>query len=348
MKKTISIIILNYNGKKFLGDCIKSVLMQSYSDFEIIFVDNGSTDGSIDFVKSNFNDTRLKCYSTGENIGFAGGNNYGLKYAEGEYIVLLNNDTVADKNWLKNLFEVISKNKNSGAVQSLVITEGIPLKYYEINGTLNLFGHNIMEVFPIGEDGIGNIFQVTGCSLITRKKMIEEIGGLFLDEYFMYAEDSYFSFKLKFAGFDILHNSNSVVHHKGNATSKDFKNSLVTFYQERNRILNFLLFFSNKFLLKYFPLLLFNLKIKLIYSILTGKYSFYGILKAYLWFIKNIKWIKLQRKETAKYKKVNEEEIIKLLSCKMSNGNNLFDKLLNFTSLLYCKITRIKVIELKQ
>jgi GT2 family glycosyltransferase len=343
----ISIIILNYNGKIFLEDCLKSVFSQSFNDFEIIFIDNGSTDDSLNFVKQTFNDKRLKCFSSEENIGFAGGNNLGFKYTTGEYIVLLNNDTIVEKDWLINLYDVIRENDKTGAVQSLVITDGIPLKYYDINGTLNLFGHNIMEVFSIGDNGIGNIFQITGCSLVTRRKTIEDIGGLFLDEYFMYAEDSYFSFKLKFAGYDILHNAKSIVKHRGNSTSKEFKNNFVTFYQERNRILNFLIFFSPVFLIKYFPLLMFNIKIKLLYSIFTGKYSFPGILRAYLWFFKNIKWIKLQRKEIVKYKKVKEEEIIKLLSCKISNGNNLLDKSLNFISLLYCKITRIKVIELK-
>jgi len=300
----------------------------------------------MDFVKQNFNDSRIRFISLEKNIGFAGGNNLGLKNAEGEYIVLLNNDTVVDTNWLKVLYETIEADTKTGAVQSLVLTDGIPLRYYEINGTLNLFGHNIMEVFPISGNGIGDIFQVTGCSLITRKKTIEKIGGLFLDEYFIYAEDSFFSFKLKFAGYNILHNSHSIVNHKGNATTKKFRNNFVTFYQERNRILNFLLFFSNKFLLKYSPLLIFNFSIKLIYSVLMRKYSFLGILRAYLWFIKNIKWIKLQRKDIAKYKKVEEEEIIKLLSCKISNGDNFLDKLLNKISLLYCKITNIKVIEL--
>ncbi len=342
----ISIIILNYNGKIFLEDCFKSVLNQSFEDFEVIFIDNNSTDNSFDYVKERFNNEKIKLYQLKENLGFTGGNNYGLKFAKGEYIVLLNNDTIVEKDWLKYLYETIIRNEKIGAVQSLVITEGIPSKYYKINGTLNLFGHNIMEVFPIGADGIGNIFQVTGCSMITRRKTINELGGLFLNEYFMYAEDSFFSFKLKFAGYNILHNANSIVKHKGNATSKDFKNSLLTFYQERNRILNFLIFFSGSFLLKYLPLLIFNFKIKLFYSIFTLKYSFLGILKAYIWFFKNIKWIKYQRKEIEKHKVVSEDEIIKLLSCKISNGDKFIDKVLNRISLIYCKILSIKVIEL--
>lgn len=345
MSPIVSIIILNYNGKEFLKDCLDSVLVQTFRDFEVIFVDNNSSDDSMDFVKKNYTDSRLKVLSTERNLGFAGGNNFGLKNSNGEYIVLLNNDTEVSENWLQSLYDTINNNEKAGAVQSLVITEGIPLKYYDINGTLNLFGHNIMEVFPIDKNGIGEIFQVTGCSLIIKKDVLEKIGGLFLDEYFMYAEDSLLSFKLKFAGYKILHDANSLVHHKGNATTVKFKNSFVTFYQERNRILNFLLFFSKSFLIKYFFLLILNLKIKILYSLFSRKYSLKGILKAYWWILKNINWIKRQRLEINKYKTVDEKEILKLLSCKMSNELGILDKILNKISFLYCMILRIKTIE---
>jgi GT2 family glycosyltransferase len=345
----ISIIILNYNGRKFLADCLQSVLFQSYTDFEIIFVDNNSSDGSLDFVldKDNFNDTRIKCFSTERNLGFAGGNNYGLKYAEGEYIVLLNNDTVVDKDWLKFLYEAINKDEKTGIVQSLVYTEGIPEKYYFKNGTLNLLGHNIMEIFDIGKDGTGEIFQVNGCSLIIRKELVKSFGGLFLDEYFAYAEDSYLSFKVKFAGLKAMHTSKSIVKHFGSATTKEYKSLFRTFLQERNRLLNFLIFFSKGFRLKYYPILLFNLKLKLFMSLFPGKYSFSGVLKAYIWLYKNRNWIKEQREKENRFKKIDENEVIKYLSGKLFNGKNLLEKFLNFFSLLYCRILNIKVIEIK-
>lgn len=347
MKRTISIIILNYNGKKFLGDCIKSVLSQSFPDFEIVFVDNNSKDDSIDFVTQNFSDCRIKCYSSEKNSGFTGGNNFGLKYAKGEYIVLLNNDTVVDKDWLKNLYDVVSNDENVGIVQSLVYTEGIPEKYYKKNGTINLLGHNIMEVFEIDKNGIGEIFQANGCSLIMRRELIKSLGGLFLDEYFAYSEDSYLSFKVKFAGLKIIHTSNSIVKHLGSATTKDFKLSFRTFLQERNRLLNYLLFFSRNFRLKYYPYLLFNFTFKLFLSVFSSKYSLSGVMKANIWLIKNKKWIKEQRSNINKIKKVNDKEVIKYLSGKLFNGDNLLEKIFNFFSLLYCKTVNIKVFELQ-
>lgn len=115
-----------------------------------------------------------------------------------------------------------------------------------------------MEAFDIGEDNIGEIFQATRCSLITRKNFVYSLGGLFWDEYFAYAEDTYLCFKVKFYGQRIMHTSKSLVHHKGNTTSLKQKSSLLYFYQERNRLLNFLLIFSKNFLIKYIPYLVFN------------------------------------------------------------------------------------------
>ncbi len=336
---------MNYNGRDFLEGCLDSVLGQTFNDFEIIFVDNNSTDDSINFIKSNFSDNRIKIVVSEKNLGFAGGNNLGLKNTSGEYIVLLNNDTVVDKDWLKYLYELINSDETIGIAQSLVITEGIPSKYYEKNGTVNILGHNIMEIFDIGEDGIGEIFQATGCSLIIRKNLSHEIEGLFLDEYFAYAEDTFLCFKVKFFGKRIMHTSKSLVHHKGNATFKKQKSTSLYFFQERNRLLNFLLFFSKPFLIKYIPYLIFNFFIKLFASLFEKKYSAIGLIRAYFWLTTHYKWIKEQRHKLNKLKTVDDNEVLKFLSGKIFNGDNFLERVINYFSLVYCKLTRIFVIE---
>ena len=85
MNESVSIIILNYNGEKFLKECISSVLVQSYSEFELILFDNNSTDGSIKFIKENFHDKRLKIVESAVNLGFAAGNNEALKHCTKGY-----------------------------------------------------------------------------------------------------------------------------------------------------------------------------------------------------------------------------------------------------------------------
>lgn len=320
-------------------------MAQSYQNFEIIFVDNNSADESVSFVSENYDVGKIKIVRSEMNLGFAGGNNLGYKLCSGEYVVLLNNDTVTDKDWLKNLIDCIESEPNTGMAQSLVITEGIPAKYYEKNGTVNLLGHNIMEFFEINSNGIGEIFLASGCSLIIRSKLVDEIGGLFPDEYFAYAEDTYLCFKVKFRGLKILHTSKSVVHHKGGGTSEGRKPSAMYFYQERNRLLNFLLFFSGGFVIRYVPYLLLNFVIKLIASVFSPRYSAGQLVKAYAWIPANIGWIKKKRSELDSIKIANEKYVLGYLTSRLFNGNNVPEKIFNFISLLYCKITFIRIFE---
>ncbi|MEZ4689089.1 MAG: glycosyltransferase family 2 protein [Ignavibacteria bacterium] len=265
----VSVIIVNYNGKHFLKECFESLSGQSFSDFEIIFVDNFSDDGSFEFVQENLNYGNVKFFRTDKNLGFAGGNNFGLKHCSGEYIVLLNNDTVVETDWLKELLDCITSHKDTGMAQSLVITEGIPLRYYEKNGTVNLLGHNVMEIFDIDKDGTGEIFQANGCSLIIKKELAHQLGGLFPDEYFAYSEDTYLCMKVKFRGLKIMHTSRSVVRHFGGGSGKNKKPSHLFFYQERNRLLNFLFFFNTGFVIRYIPYLIFNFYMKLVLSLFS-------------------------------------------------------------------------------
>lgn len=327
---------------------MNSLLNQTFTDFEIIIVDNNSSDGSYEYLKENYNSDKIKLHKTDSNIGFAGGNNFGFGFCSGEYVVLLNNDTVTDKNWLKALIDCIEPDENTGIVQSLVVTRGIPRKYYEKNGTINLLGHNIMRVFDIYRNGKGEIFQANGCSLIIRRKLADELGGLFPDEYFAYSEDTYLCFKVKFYGLKIIHTSDSIVNHFGGGAADKDNPGAMFFYQERNRLLNFLFFFSEKFIVKYIPVLILNFMLKSFASLFKKKYSFKELLRAYFWIIKNQAVIKQKRISLNKIKKVREDEVLKYISGKLFNGDNIFEKVFNFIMSAYCKITAIHVLENKK
>lgn len=324
------------------------MLNQSYDDFEIIFVDNNSTDGSCRFIEDNFNNEKIRLIKSDKNTGFAGGNNSGYKHCKGDYVVLLNNDTTVEKDWLKNLIECIESDEKAEMAQSLVLTRGIPSEYYEKNGTVNLLGHNIMRVFEIDKYGRGEIFQANGCSLIIRKSLADKFGGLFPDEYFAYAEDTYLSFKVKFYGGKILHTSASVVNHFGGGASEDADRSSMYFYQERNRLMNFLIFFSGKFIIKYIPVLFLNFFLKTVASVFSGKYSFAKLVKAYLWLLINYNFILKKRKESVKMKKVNDDNVLKYISCKIFNGDSMIENLINYLMFIYCKVTAIHALENKK
>ncbi len=344
----VSILILNYNGFRFLKNCLDSVLSQSYKNFEVIFFDNASTDNSINYVKGNYNFEQIKIISSKVNLGFTGGNNKGLKHCSGELIVLLNNDTIVEKSWLKNLIEDYDSCENPGIIQSLVITEGIKPEYYEMNGTINLLGHNIMKQFEIAEIGIGKILLATGACMMFRKSLVKELDGLFPEEYFFYAEDTFFSLRSIFAGYNNYHTSNSAVRHIGSGSIGKKKNSFVTFCQERNRLLNFLVLFSPKFFIKYIPFLIFNFFVKIIRGLVSSQYSLTGLFRAYYWLLANTDWINNKRDELSKYKKISEEEVLKLISGKIFNGENILEKIINFFSVSYCRIASINILELQK
>lgn len=334
MSEAVSIIILNYNGKQYLDDCLSSVLKQSYSNFEVIFFDNNSEDDSISYIKNNFADSRLKVISSEKNLGFAGGNNEALKHCSNDIIVLLNNDIIAENDWLANLAEAV-KDGNTVA-SSFVITEGIPEKYYNTNGSVSYLMYNIMNIFP----DIDDEFYPNGCSLIFRKS---EIGIPFDDDYFFYGEDVYLGLKARFKGMRIKFVKSSIVHHRG--TGSVTTNSFRTFCQERNRFLNLYLFFSFGFIVRMLPYIAFNHTLKTLISMFSSKHSTVGLLKAYFWFYFNIPTILKKRKELEPVRQVNEREIINYISSKIVNEGSAFAAILNRLSYLYSRLVGIKPVE---
>lgn len=338
MKRTqhlVSIIIVNYNGYRFLKDCLDSVLAQTYRQFEVLLVDNASTDESVKFVKEHY--PRIRVVESKENRGFAGGNNMGTMHAKGELVVLLNNDTIVKQGWLQGLVDAV-KPTQVALASSLILTDGIPEKYYERNGSINFLGHNIMRIYEKPND----IFFAGGASLICKKDLL---GMPFDDLYFAYAEDVYLSLKARFMGYSVTHTNDSVVCHFGSATVGKKKSILWSFYQERNRLLNTLLFFSPLTLFKLTPLFLVNIAAKFAWSVLGTKYSFMGLARAYTWLLMNIPVILSKRRELRNTKRIDETAVIKEITCKITNGESLFGKFLNFVMMLYFRLVNIRTIE---
>jgi hypothetical protein len=334
MNELVSIIILNYNGKRFLKDCLDSLLAQTYPEFEIILFDNASVDGSVEFVQSTFTDPRIKIIVSDENLGFAGGNNEALKHCTSDLIVLLNNDTRTEKDWLEHLVRAM-QSRNTIA-SSFVITKGVPGKYYETNGSVSYLMYNIMNVFPDIEDE----FYPNGCSLIFRKS---EIGEPFDSDYLYYGEDVYLGLKARFKRMNIRFVKRSVVHHFGSGTST--KNSKRSFYIERNKFLNLYLFFSPLFIIRLLPYITLNHTLRTVISLFSPKISFAGTLKAYLWFYLNIPLIIKKRKELQKSFKIHEKEIIGLISSKIFNDGSAITRMVNGVSYLYSRLVGIKPVE---
>jgi O-antigen biosynthesis protein len=239
VSKKVSIIIPNYNGQKYLGECIDSLHRLDFprDQYEIIVVDNASTDNSRDFVLSVYPDVVL--IQAQENQGFAGGCNLGIRTSRGEYLVLLNNDTVVDANWLKELVAVADKDKDTSIVGSKLLFKNSPT---EIQNAMSYLtdrgdgGDMGSHQFDEGQyDTTRETMAVCGASMLIKRKLIEEIGAL--DEDFLaYYEDMDLCYRARLYGRKIVFAPRSVVYHVHAATSGEWS-PFFTFLVFRNKLL---------------------------------------------------------------------------------------------------------------
>ncbi|MCL0036174.1 glycosyltransferase family 2 protein [Dehalococcoidia bacterium] len=213
--KKVSVIVVNFNGMSHLEVCISSILNQTYRDFEIIFVDNGSTDGSLDYARRRF--PELIVVANRDNLGYAGGINEGLKLASGEYIAAHNTDTEVDEHWLAHMVRFLDENQKAGAVTPKILL-------YHDRAKLNALGLNIhitgvSFVRALNEDsknysnGHVRVSGVSGCSYLIRREILEKIGGV-PDICFMNNDDTVLSWILNLMGYEIYCIPQSVIYHK--------------------------------------------------------------------------------------------------------------------------------------
>jgi len=219
----VFIIILNYNGKDVIKKCLSSVFKIDYPNFEVIFVDNNSVDGSLEIAKSNF--SKAIFIKNGENLGFSAGNNVGIRYALeriAEYILILNNDTEVERDFLGKLIAVAEKDKKIGLL-SPVIFDGHSRQIWFSGGKIKWSRMKTLHLKKVKTEDYYKSDFVTGCAMLASAKVFKEI-GLFDEDYFLYWEDADFSFRTKKAGFrNIVVSSSWVYHYEVSEKNKQSK-----------------------------------------------------------------------------------------------------------------------------
>src|SRR3989344_1110058 len=228
----ISIIILSYNTKKLTRACINSVLKFSKNiQFEIIVVDNASTDGSLEALKKRKD---IILIESEKNLGFAGGNNLGIKIAKGKYILLLNSDTIFHENSCKRMIDIISNNLNIGIASCKLLNEDGSIQknggYFpdlwhvfmwstfidEIPFVQNLFGSyhpHIGSYYNLGHKQD----LVTGAFFLIRREVVDSIKS-FDENFFLYVEELEFCYRAKQKGWGVLYTPETSITHLGNAS----------------------------------------------------------------------------------------------------------------------------------
>lgn len=237
MTPLASIIVLNWNGETLLPDCLDSLIVQTYPRVEILVVDNGSTDGSVRLVRHRYGD-KVRVIETGVNLGFAGGNNAGIREAHGEYILLINNDAAADAGWVEALVREAETDGRIGMCASKVVTWEAPARIDSAGLLVSRDG--VGRGRGRGEPAEGRFVNAedalvpSGCAALYRRAMLDAIGA-FDEAFFMYCEDLDLGLRGRLAGWRCRYVPDAVVRHRYSASAGAFSLQKV-FLVERNRM----------------------------------------------------------------------------------------------------------------
>jgi len=211
----ISVIIITFNSSEYILNCLKSVKKSTYPNYEIIVVDNGSKDRTIELIQNNFSE--IKLILNNKNFGFAEGNNIGVKQAQGDIIFLLNDDTVIDPNLISILVKELISSDKTGIIG--------PKIYYMNPKDKVWFGGGKIEWFKgkgkhLNLNTKQEVDYITGCALMIKKKVIDKI-SLFDKNFFAYYEDADLCQRTIKAGYKIIYIPFGGVWHIKSATSSN-------------------------------------------------------------------------------------------------------------------------------
>lgn len=227
----VTVVITNWNGRPFLGPCLKAVFAQAYRDFEVILVDNGSTDGSVDFMKEYFPEVRLIVNE--DNLGFAAANNQAIRSSRSEFVVTLNNDTEVCSAWLEELVRVAETDSGIGACASRMLFAKHPKMINSAGIALDRAGiawdWRGGEVDDSDEVEPEEVFGPCAGAALYRRQMLKTT-GLFDEDFFCYLEDVDLAWRAQWAGWRTFSVPTARVlhHHSGTAVEgSPFKSRLL-------------------------------------------------------------------------------------------------------------------------
>lgn len=317
----VSIVIPTYNRIECLKTSIPSILETNYSNYEIILIDNGSSDGSAEFIKTNF--PQVKIIRSSNNLGSAGGYNLGILKAKGKYVATLNDDIEVDPDWLRPLVNIMEKYPDVVGVDSKYLdyydrsrfdTSAGAGRYIDFTGNPILRGRGKEDKGQYDETA-----RIFTCCTVFRREVFNEI-GLFDRDFFYGYEDVDLSWRINLRGYRILYVPSSRIYHKvslGGGSTIDGKERFRSgfyFLNKKNKLLIILKNYSGKTLLRVLPLALIEHLGYIIYwSFKRDKQYSFESCTALLWVLKNLKKIWIKHKFVQSIRKLDDREILKIM-----------------------------------
>ena len=234
----VTVVIVNWNGERFLDHCLTALLAQTVAPHEIIVVDNASSDASLDIVR-RFPSVRLLAQN--ENLGFARGNNLAIEaaVAESEWIALLNPDAFVDPHWLEGLLSAASDYPAFDVFGSKLVNAANPAMLdgagdaYHISGLVWRMAHGAPN--PSSSEQVQEVFSPCAAAALYRRSALLAVGG-FDEDFFCYMEDVDLGFRLRLAGYRCLYVPASVAHHVGSGTTGGQHSDFAVYHGHRNLV----------------------------------------------------------------------------------------------------------------
>lgn len=237
MNPKVTIIILNWNGKEDTIECLESLKNINYPNYDILLVDNGSTDGSVEYFSKQY--PTIEIIENRDNLGFAEGNNTAIRRVMErgtDYVLLLNNDTIVDPSFITELVNVAESNPKAGILGPKVFHYNSN-KIQSCGGNIDFFRGVVSDrskyrKHPKSNDIINTQF-LSGCAMLIKTTVFVDV-GLLETSYFAYYEDTDLCVRAKYAGYNLLCVHSSIIWHKGSQSSK--LNRYGLYYGTRNMI----------------------------------------------------------------------------------------------------------------
>lgn len=233
-----SVIVVNWNGRNVIEDCLLSLCKQTYPALEIIVVDNGSVDDSTTLIEEKFGD-RVCLIRNKTNLGFSGGNNVGIRSASGKYILLLNNDATAGPHWVEELVKIAETNPDIGMCASKIYSFDDP-GILDSAGGLLIYrdglsrGRGRLERDRGQYDRVEEVLLPSGCACLYRREMLDQV-GLFDEDFFAYSDDTDLGLRGRIAGWKCVYVPTAIAYHRYSATAGRYS-PLKAYLAERNRV----------------------------------------------------------------------------------------------------------------
>jgi len=249
MSKKLAIILVNWNSYELTNDTLQSLYQTSYQDYDIICVDNASSDESLNELRKNH--SNIIILTCDQNTGFTGGNNKGMQYAvehEYAYTLLLNNDVAVESDFLEPLVQALDANENMGAVQPLIyfhhdrtLIWNAGSNFNQWLGITKTIGYNKKDAQQKyryqNQHFVNKIDWITGCAFMVKTEVLKKVGLLY-DPFFIYYEDVDLSFRIKNAGYDLGYAPASVIYHIAGMSHKSTKKTAEGYISPKVHYLN--------------------------------------------------------------------------------------------------------------